>query len=165
MRETKKSVTCFLQHGDEYLFVHRTKKGNDTDANRLNGIGGKLEKGENFLQAAIRETAEETGYLVVEKDCYLAGVVSLEGGYAQDWDICFFVISVDSKDIPLGSSNAEGELLWLHKDSVLNSDYELVDDLHYLWQKIIARSSVFFAGTILDENEKVAKISISEIPN
>jgi 8-oxo-dGTP diphosphatase len=165
MRETKKSVTCFLQCGDEYLFVHRTKKGNDTDANRLNGIGGKLEKGENFLEAALRETAEETGYVVVENDCHLAGVVNLEGGYDQDWNMCFFVISVDSKNIPLGSSNAEGELLWLHKDNVLNSSYVLVDDLHYLWQKIIAQNSIFFAGTVMDEKEKVDKISVSEILN
>ena len=163
MRETKKSVTCFLQCGDEYLFVHRTKKGNDVDADRLNGIGGKLEKGENFLEAAIRETAEETGYVVHEKDCHLAGMVNLEGGYAQDWNICFFVISVDSKNIPLGPSNAEGELLWLHKDSVLNSGYELVDDLNYLWKKITAQDSIFFAGTVMNEKEKVEKISISEI--
>lgn len=164
VRLTKKSVTCFLKCGDEFLFVHRTKKGNDTDANRLNGIGGKLEHGENFLAAAIRETKEETGYLVSESDCQLVGIVSLEGGYAEDWVMNFFVITVANKNIPLGLENAEGDLMWLHKDSVLNSNFELVDDLHYLWQKIENPTGIFFAGTIVNEQEKIESISVSELP-
>jgi len=54
MKKTIYSVTNFLHCGDDYLFIHRTKRQNKTDGNRLNGIGGKLEPGENFLQAAIR---------------------------------------------------------------------------------------------------------------
>ncbi len=164
MRKTIKSVTCFLQCGDEYLFIHRTKKGNDTDANRLNGVGGKVDPGENYLQTALRETQEETGYVVVEADCRLAGVVSLEGGYADDWLMCFFTITVPSKDIPRGTSNEEGELVWLHKDAVLNSEYELVDDLNYLWQKITAQQGIFFAHTLINDQEKIETISISELP-
>lgn len=164
MRETKKSVTCFLRCGEEYLFVHRTKKGNDVDANRLNGIGGKLEQGEDYLAAALRETYEETGYKITEEDCQLAGVVSLEGGYQHDWVMCFFVIDVDSTQIPLGTSNAEGELLWLHKDAVLHSGYELVDDLNYLWEKIAAQTKIFFAHSIVNDQEKIDSISISELP-
>lgn len=163
MRITKKSVTCFLRFGDEYLFVHRTKKGNDTDANRLNGIGGKLESGENYLAAALRETEEETGYKVTVNDCYFSGLVSLEGGYSEDWVMAFFVLTVPTKEVPIGMSNDEGELIWLHKDSVLNSDYELVDDLNYLWQKITAQQGVFFASSIVNEKEKIESISISEL--
>ncbi len=163
MRETKKSVTCFLQCGDEFLFIHRTKKGNDVDANKLNGIGGKLEPGENFLDAAIRETEEETGYVVSQKSCILTGIVSLEGGYAQDWVISFFVIPVETKTIPWGMENSEGQLVWLHKDSVLTSGYELVDDLNYLWNKIATHSKIFFASTVVNKNEKIEQIQISEL--
>jgi 8-oxo-dGTP diphosphatase len=164
MRETKKSVTCFLRCGDEYLFVHRTKKKHAVDANRLNGIGGKLENGENYLLAAIRETKEETGYRISERDCKLRGIVSLEGGYEQDWVMCFFVITVPTKKVPVGTSNVEGELVWLQKDAVLKSGYELVDDLNYLWKKIADESSIFFAGTTVDNEEKIDKITISELP-
>lgn len=163
-RLTKKSVTCFLRCGDEFLFIHRTLKGNDTDANRLNGVGGKLETGEDFLAAAIRETEEETGYEVEAQDCKLAGVVNLEGGYSEDWVMCFFVIAVPTKEIPIGNWNAEGELIWLHKDSVLDSKYELVDDLNYLWPKIAGQRKVFFASSIVNQQEKIEKISISELP-
>ncbi len=163
MRETKKSVTCFLKCGNKYLFVHRTKKKDSVDANRLNGIGGKLESGENYLAAAIRETYEETEYIVYEKDCKLAGVVSLEGGYAQDWVICFFVISVPTTDVPIGMSNDEGELLWLDADEVLHADYELVDDINYLWDRIVSEQPPFFAHSIMNQSEKVASMSISQL--
>lgn len=163
MRKTIKSVTCFLHCGDEYLFIHRTKKGNDTDANRLNGIGGKVDPGENYLETALRETAEETGYVVREQDCELAGIVSLEGGYAEDWIMCFFTIAVPDKNIPLGDHNDEGELLWLHKDKVLDANYELVDDLHYLWGRIVAGGKPFFAHSIVNDAEKIAEISISQL--
>lgn len=163
MRETKKSVTCFLKCGEKFLFIHRTKKGNDVDGNRLNGIGGKLEAGENFLDAAIRETKEETGYIVQKENCSLSGVVSLTGGYAQDWIMCFFVIEVPTDTVPIGFENAEGNLLWIHKDEVLQSPYELVDDLNYLWEKISIGSTTFFAASIVNEKEKIETISISEI--
>ena len=62
LRKILYSVTNFLHHGDDYLFVHRNKKtDHQVDSGRLNGIGGKLEPEEDFLQAAIRETEEETG--------------------------------------------------------------------------------------------------------
>jgi 8-oxo-dGTP pyrophosphatase MutT (NUDIX family) len=163
MRETKKSVTCFLQCGDQYLFVHRTKKLHAVDADRLNGIGGKLESGENYLAAALRETQEETGYVVGEADCRLAGVVSLSGGYAQDWVICFFVITVPTTEIPIGVSNDEGALLWLHKDAVLTAPYELVDDINYLWERIAKNEPPFFAHSIVNESEKIESISISQL--
>ncbi|PIR62451.1 MAG: hypothetical protein COU65_03380 [Candidatus Pacebacteria bacterium CG10_big_fil_rev_8_21_14_0_10_42_12] len=154
-RITKKSVTCFLHHGEDYLFIHRTKKGNSVDVGRLNGIGGKLELGENFLTCAIRETQEETGYAITPKDCHLAAVVSLEEGYLEDWIMCFFVIEVKSKDVPLGLENDEGSLMWLHKDEVLTSGYELVDDLNYCWDQITEGPWPFFAAAILNENEKI----------
>lgn len=158
---TKKSVTCFLHCGDEYLFIHRTKKGNSTDANRLNGVGGKLERGEDFLACAVRETYEETGYVVLKSDFQLAGIISLEEGYKEDWIICFFVIEVKSKDIPFGNENSEGELIWLHKDKVLSSEYDLVDDLNYCWKQITAGPWPFFAAAILNDQEKITNWQLS----
>ena len=99
MREVLYSTTVFLVHGDEYLFLHRTGKVG-VDKNRLNGIGGKLEPGENFLSSAIRETEEETGYIVRAKDVKFSGLINLHGGYPQDWVMCFFKINVNSKKIP-----------------------------------------------------------------
>lgn len=154
-RFTQKSTTCFVHCGDEYLFIHRTKKGNDSDAGKLNGIGGKLEVGENFLDSAIREIEEETGYIVQSGECKLAGVVNMTEGYKDDWVMCFFTVEVPSTEIPKGSENDEGQLLWLHKDNVLTANYQLVDDLHYCWNDICKENNIFFAGAVVSEEEKI----------
>lgn len=104
------SVTCFLHHGSDYLFIKRNKD-KRVDPGRLNGIGGRLEPGENFLDAAIREVKEETGYEVSPEEMKLAGVVKLEGGYQEDWVMCFFKVEVSTKEIPKGTSSEDGELI------------------------------------------------------
>jgi len=165
IRLTKKSVTCFLRCGQEFLFVYRNKKGNSVDFGRLNGVGGKLKPTENFFECAVREVKEETGYQVSQTNCRLAAVVNLEDGYADDWVMCFFVIDVPSKEIPLGRENDEGQLLWLDKDKVLLSDYQLVDDLYYSWEDIVAdnRGTIFFSAQ-LDENEKIKHFTKTFLP-
>ncbi|PIY79036.1 MAG: hypothetical protein COY81_04720 [Candidatus Pacebacteria bacterium CG_4_10_14_0_8_um_filter_43_12] len=160
VRFTKKSVTCFLHCGDDYLFIHRTKKGNDTDAGKLNGIGGKLEYGENYLACAVREIKEETGYVVAAAECQLVGLVNMVGGYQDDWVMAFFTAEVASKIIPLGNENGEGQLMWINKRDVLKTKYELVDDLHYCWDDICNSQQTFFAGAVVDKSEKIKKWSI-----
>lgn len=161
MKKTIYSVTNFIHCGDDYLFIHRTKRDNKVDEGRLNGVGGKLEPGENFLETAIRETQEETGYVVKDKDVKLAGVVRMEGGYDDDWMMCFFKIEVKTKKVPFGLENDEGELIWLPKNKVLTSGYELVDDLHYCFEDITNNKIPFFAHATMDENEKVKKWNIN----
>lgn len=161
MRNVLFSTTVFINCGNEYLLLHRTGDVG-VDKNRLNGIGGKLEEGENFLESAIRETKEETGYYVIPTDIKFSGVIKLNGGYPDDWVMCFFKIQVNSKNIPHGNKIKEGELLWMHKDEVLKSGYELVDDLHHVWKNIVA-DKVFFATTEVGSDEKVKKISISTL--
>ena len=133
------------------------------DPGRLNGIGGRVEPGEDFLNAAIRETAEETGYTVAPADIQLAGVVKLEGGYAEDWVMCFFKIRVPDTRIPKGAQTEDGELIWLHKDDVLDSGHELVDDLNYCFKDIVAGSSLIFVTAKVNEHQKITEVRIGKI--
>lgn len=161
MKKTIYSVTNFLHCDNDYLFIHRVNRNNKVDGGRLNGIGGKLEPGENFLQTAIRETVEETGYEVTEKNVKLAGVVRMQGGYADDWMMNFFKIEVSSKEIPFGDKNDEGNLIWLPAEKVLVSGYELVDDLHYCFEDIVKDNIPFLAHAQMTEEEKVKTWNIS----
>lgn len=163
MRDVVFSVTNFLVNGDEYLMLHRSSDAK-VDANRLNGIGGKLEEGENFLDAAIRETHEEAGYVVAKEDITFSGIVKLHGGYPQDWVMCFFTIHVPNKDIPHGQDVREGKLMWMHKDKILQSGFELVDDLNYCWQDLIS-GNTFFITEEVGSDEKIKAISMSTLSN
>lgn len=162
MRKTQLSVTNFLHCGDEYLFILRDSN-RKIDGGKLNGIGGKLEKGENYLSAAIRETKEETGFVIESKDIELSGIVHLHGGYEDDWTMCFFKIAVPTKEVPGGMEIPEGKLLWLPKDKVLTSNHELVDDLHYTWKKIVSGDSIFFMDATVNGEEKIDKYSLSQL--
>jgi len=127
IRKVQTAVNCFLFNGEEFLMLKRSKS-KKIDPGKLNGIGGKVDPGENFLEAAIREIQEETGYILKESQFQLAGVVRLEGGYSEDWVMCFFKVKVKTKTVPIGNITDDGELLWLHKDKILDSEYELIDD-------------------------------------
>jgi 8-oxo-dGTP pyrophosphatase MutT (NUDIX family) len=162
-RLTYLSVTNFLYVGDEYLFLHRAPH-KKVDANRLNGIGGKVDPGENYLMAAIRETYEETGYKVTAANIQLSGVARLEGGYQEDWVFCFFKISVPDKNIPKGFSTDDGEFMWLHKDEALKSQYEMVDDLKICFPKVVESAGVFFFSAQMNDQEKIASYTLTDLP-
>jgi len=162
IRKVQTSVTNFIHCGDEYLFIHR-RKDKRIDPDRLNGIGGRVDPEENFLDALIRETEEETGYKIEPQDISLSGIVKLEGGYAEDWVMCFFKTQVETKVIPRGETTEDGELVWIHKDKVLDSGYELVDDLNYCFKDIVNGKDLFFMSCKVNENEKIAKTSITKL--
>lgn len=54
----ERAVLVFLRDGDNVLLIHK-KRGLGTG--KVNGPGGRLEAGETWEQAALRETQEETG--------------------------------------------------------------------------------------------------------
>ena len=162
LRHVQTSVTNFLHCGDDYLFLQRsnTKR---IDPGKLNGIGGRVEPGENYAEAVIRETLEETGYRINMTDVQLAGVVKLEGGYSEDWVMCFFKTRVERMIIPVGAQTEDGELLGLHKDEVLGSEHELVDDLHYCFSDIVEDKKVFFMTAQVGEDQKIIAAQISKL--
>jgi 8-oxo-dGTP pyrophosphatase MutT (NUDIX family) len=160
---TKTSVTNFIYCGDEFLFLKRNPDA-AINAGELNGIGGKLDPFEDFLSAAIRETKEETGYMIKESDIQFCGIINFEEGYKDKWITCFFKIQVPDKEIPLGNTIREGELLWLHKNNVLNSQYKLVDDLNYIFKAVIAGNELFFMSVEVDQKSgKIIKDSTKKL--
>lgn len=162
IRKVQTSVSCFLYCGDEYLFLKRNPN-KRIDPNKLNGIGGRVDPKEDYLAAAIRETAEETGYVVSASDCQLCTIGKLEGGYAEDWVMCFFKIKVPHKNIPLGTETDDGTLMWIHQDKVLDSQYELVDDLNYVFKDIIKGDNILFFNAQVNNQEKIESINLSRL--
>lgn len=160
-RKVQRSVTLFLCHNDDYLFLKRSAQ-KKVDPGRLNGVGGRVEPGENYLEAAIREAKEETGYTIDPSKIKLSGVVTLEGGYSVDWVMCFFKIYVPDKIIPKGDTSEDGELIWINKDEVLDSDYELVDDLNYCFKEIVEEKELFFLTAKLNDDQKIFEVSMSK---
>jgi len=100
-------------------------------AGRYNGVGGHVERGEDVLQTARREFAEETGLELV--DPWLCGVVTVDVG--QDVGVGIFVFRGKcSTGDPKPST--EGTLAWVPFEQV--GDLPLVEDLYVLLPRLLA---------------------------
>jgi 8-oxo-dGTP diphosphatase len=111
------------------LLVHRNRRKADLHFGKYNGLGGKLEPGEDVVTCVRREIREEAGLECDE--LALRGTISWPGfgGDGADW--FGFIFRVDRWRGTPRSDNAEGVLEWVAVDRVL--DLPLWDgDRHFL---------------------------------
>lgn len=69
-------AAVYIESGDRILLLHRQE--NKSQGNKWGIPGGKIDKGETDLQAAIREVKEETGYDISKQSLEDLGTVYVE---------------------------------------------------------------------------------------
>jgi 8-oxo-dGTP diphosphatase len=99
------------------LMVHRDRRPDDIHFGKYNGLGGKLEAGEDIVAGMRREVREEAGL-----DCLslsLRGTVSWPGfgKHGEDW--FGFVFRIDRWSGEPPPENAEGTLIWTSMNQLL----------------------------------------------
>lgn len=107
----------FSADRQQVLLIHRNARPEDAHYGKYNGLGGKLEPGEDIVSGMRREITEETG-LTCEQ-LQLAGTISWPGfgRKGEDWFGFIFRILAWS-GVPL-TQNAEGTLEWVDVSRVL----------------------------------------------
>jgi 8-oxo-dGTP diphosphatase len=99
-------------------------------ANRYNGVGGHIERGEDVLASARRELEEETGLQAIS--LWLCGVITVDT--EQDIGIGIYVLK---GECPEGETrpSSEGSLEWVAFTDVLEKP--LVEDLYQLLPRVL----------------------------
>ncbi len=99
-------------------------------ANRYNGVGGHIERGEDIYSAARRELMEETG--LIPDDLYLAGTVTVDTG--ENPGIGLYVL-IGSSAQGQARPSEEGEPEWVPFNEILSKP--LVDDLPVILPRLL----------------------------
>ena len=111
----KQTTLCYLERGDEYLMLHRTKKQNDENHDKWIGVGGKFEAGESPEDCMRREILEETG-LTVTAYRYRGIVTFVSDLYETEYMHLFTVTDWTGE----ARECDEGELAWIKKQKLFD---------------------------------------------
>ncbi|MEH0153913.1 NUDIX domain-containing protein [Limibacter armeniacum] len=115
----KTAVLCVLKHQSKFLLLKRLKEPNK---DMFTPVGGKLDPFETPLEAAIRETKEETGITVEEmKFC---GMLTESAPTGYNWCSYVYLAEIDWLEPPYCN---EGSLSWINFESVLDVPTPITD--------------------------------------
>jgi 8-oxo-dGTP diphosphatase len=130
--------------GRRVLLVHRNRRPDDTQLGKYNGLGGKLDPGEDVVSCMRREIREEAN--VECEELVLRGTISWPGfgKHGEDW--FGFIFRIDRFRGTPRTANAEGTLEWVELERVL--ELPLWEGDRFFLPLVFERTSAQFHGVM-----------------
>lgn len=149
----KNTSLCYIERGNSYLLLHRTKKVNDENHDKWIGVGGKFEEGESPEECMLREVKEETG-LELTRWRY-RGIVTFvsdqwEGEYMHLFTADGFTGQLKACD--------EGELEWVEKERLLSLPIWEGDKI---FLRLLASGEPFFSLKLCYQGERLVRATLN----
>ena len=156
------TTLCYLERNEHYLMLHRVSKQDDVNAGKWIGIGGKFESGEAPEDCMMRETREETGFIL--HSCRFRGIITFI--YADKDPEYIFTYTSDDFFAPADKNGKkqstaapmllphcdEGIFRWVPKKDILSLD--LWEGDRYLLEYLLNdRRDPFSLKLCYDEND------------
>jgi 8-oxo-dGTP diphosphatase len=128
----------------QVLLVHRSKRPGDAHLGKYNGLGGKLDAGEDVVSCLRREVREEAG--IECEDIILRGTISWPGFGKEGEDWFGFIFRIDRwSGTPL-TENPEGTLAWVAVERIL--ELPLWEGDRYFLPLVFEQTSKQFHGVM-----------------
>jgi len=131
-------VGCFLEYGEKILLLHRQE--NKSQGNTWGVPGGKIEKGEDAIDAAVRETVEETGFMTSKTAIeYLSKVFIKYPAYDYIYHMIRYKIAGHPSEVRINFNEHKG-FTWVTPKDALNMELMLDEDpcIRLIYAKQIA---------------------------
>jgi 8-oxo-dGTP diphosphatase len=96
--------------GASVLLIHRNTRLDDIHYGKYNGLGGKIDSGEDVVSGMQREIREEAG--IAAEELALRGTISWPGFGKNDEDWFGFIFRIDRWSGTPFAGNHEGALEW-----------------------------------------------------
>ncbi len=132
--------------GRHVLMVHRNARPDDLHLGKYNGLGGKLDPGEDVVAGMRRELHEEAG--IEAQALQLRGTISWPGfgKGGEDWLGFIFTITTFSGSPP--ARNVEGTLEWVSLDRLLAGELPLWPGDHFFLPLVFSADPRQFHGVM-----------------
>ena len=129
-------VLCYIEYNHKILLIRRN---NDPYSGYYALPGGKVESGEDILNAACRETVEETGLNVFSAEVITYASESIfsakENSLLFEYNMVLVKLDVDSMVV---SESVEGSLYWFSKNEFLFSENVVPTDIDMVRKNIFS---------------------------
>jgi 8-oxo-dGTP diphosphatase len=151
----------FSPDGARVLLIHRNSRPDDAHFGKYNGLGGKLDPGEDIVAGMRREIREEAS--IECESLQLAGTISWPGFGKNGQDWFGFIFRIDQFSGTPKTANPEGTLEWIEVNRVLA--LPLWEGDRRFLPLVFESSETQFHGVMPYRDGRPVSWSFSRLPN